>query len=151
MFERINAGSGYYILKNRNTGTCLRVENSSGSNGASIVLASCNTGWWSQQFSFSGAGSRVADESLEHELIKELTSDVLVYPNPSVDGNFMIEISDEWKDSKLAIFDQSGKELFTRQLGESGTIQIQSTLKPGMYLVNISGNGATVNRKLVVR
>lgn len=151
MFERIDAGSGYYILKNRNTGTCLRVENSSGSNGASIVLASCNTGWWSQQFSFSGAGSRIADEDLEPELIKELTSDVLVYPNPSVDGDFMIEISDEWKDSKLAIFDQSGKELFTRQLEESETIQIQSTLKPGMYLVNISGNGTTINRKLVVK
>lgn len=52
MFERISAGSGHYILRNRQTGSCLRVENSSGSNGADIVLASCNTGWHSQQFSF---------------------------------------------------------------------------------------------------
>ncbi|MBB3061169.1 RICIN domain-containing protein [Microbulbifer rhizosphaerae] len=52
MFERISSGSGYYILKNRGSGSCLRVENSSVSNGANIVLASCDTGWWSQHFSF---------------------------------------------------------------------------------------------------
>lgn len=52
MFERISAGDGYYILKNRSTGSCLRVENSSGSNDANIVLAACDAGWWSQQFSF---------------------------------------------------------------------------------------------------
>lgn len=148
MFERINAGSGYYIVRNRNTGSCLRVENSSGSDGASIVLTSCNTGWWSQQFSFSSAGSRIAEVV---EPIQGLSSAVLVYPNPSVNGDFWIEISDTWTNSRLAIFDQSGKELFNKQLEGCGTMEIQSGLKSGMYFVNISGNGATVKRKLVVR
>lgn len=152
MFERVDAGSGYYILENRNTGTCLRVENSSGSNGASIVLESCNTGWWSQQFSFSGSSSSLSEETKESAATAEdLTTDVVVYPNPSVDGDFIIEVPETLVDAKLAIFNLSGKELFTMQLEGNKTIPVKANLKPGMYFVKVIGNGDSIEKKLVVK
>jgi len=153
MFERISAGSGYYIVRSRNTGSCLRVENSSGSNGASIVLSPCNTGWWSQQFSFSGtgSGSRVG-EVQDARPTEALTSDVLlVYPNPSETGDFTIEVPETWIDSKLAIFDLSGRKFFTRRLKGAGKMAIRAELKPGVYFVNVIGNGITEEKKLVVK
>jgi O-glycosyl hydrolase len=49
-FTREQVGSSY-IYRNRGNNQCLRVENSSSSEGASIVFDNCDTNYWSQRFS----------------------------------------------------------------------------------------------------
>ena len=51
-WARIDAGGGYYVLKNRATGNLMHVENQNGS-------VQCSTGdptWWSAQWSVSATG-----------------------------------------------------------------------------------------------
>lgn len=145
MFERIDAGSGYYILRNRSTETCLRVENSSGSDGASIILATCNTDYWSQQFSFSELKS--ADEVTETIETIEPISEITIYPNPA--NNYLnVALADRIQETiSIRIVNSLGQIVIekTNLSGELNTIDI-SSLGSGMYIVQVSKNKEVMNK-----
>lgn len=137
----------YYRIRNRTTG--LYLDGMGHTNNGANVGQWANTGHNNAQWALISVGSARVDENAEEEIT--LSNKVLLYPTPSVNGDFMVEIPETWTDSRLAIFDQSGRELFNKQLEGCGTMEIQSGLKSGMYFVNISGNDAMVKRKLVIR
>ena len=74
-------------------------------------------------------------------------SGLKMYPNPVKDGNLFIA-SDSNLEKNIAIYDIVGKEVFSGKVA-NGAINI-STLNTGVYMVKITEEGKTANRKLVV-
>lgn len=141
---------GYYRLRNRVTGRYLdgMGRTTNGANVGQWANTSHNNAQW-QLINVNAArlGGDL-DEGSDEAL---LTSEFLLYPNPSVNGNFTIEIPESMKGAQLIVFDQSGRELLVKQLEQAGSTKIQSHLKPGMYLINVSGNGKILKSKLLVK
>jgi uncharacterized protein YjdB len=53
LWARIDAGGGYYLLKNRATGNLMNVENQTGS----VQCTTADATWWSAQWTIADAGS----------------------------------------------------------------------------------------------
>ncbi|WP_243348406.1 RICIN domain-containing protein [Parabacteroides sp. FAFU027] len=79
-------------------------------------------------------------------------SSVVIFPNPSVGGNFTItlqNVNDE--DSYLSIYSIEGKKVYEREGLNAGDNYIQSALKAGIYIVKIKCGEKTSEVKLIVR
>ncbi|MBC8110994.1 MAG: T9SS type A sorting domain-containing protein [Verrucomicrobia bacterium] len=79
---------------------------------------------------------------------------VNIYPNPS-DGNFNLVLNfKETTDAQVYITDITGKKVFENRYSaifkDSQPITLP-ILAPGVYLVNVSGNGFKETRKIVVQ
>ena len=70
---------------------------------------------------------------------------LFVYPNPSIDGQFTVQVT---KPSQVRIFDISGKKLKSFEVYNQKRI---SQFKPGMYLISIQNATAKEVKKLIVR
>jgi hypothetical protein len=75
-----------------------------------------------------------------------------VYPNPSREGKFSVEIgADEAAGQPvLQILNAAGKEVVRQTLGQAVYTQGQP-LKPGVYLIRVHGRNGVVTKKLVVQ
>ncbi|HET8885774.1 MAG TPA: T9SS type A sorting domain-containing protein [Salinimicrobium sp.] len=76
-----------------------------------------------------------------------LLSEFVMYPNPSRDGKVTIQTV-EGSEISVTVFDILGKKVISKSLSNN-ELNI-SGLKTGIYLVQVSQNGATVTKKLIV-
>jgi hypothetical protein len=80
-------------------------------------------------------------------------SDLKIYPNPSK-GNLNIKLSDLLDRSlNLEIVDLGGRIVLSNSLqteSSSLDLQLELSLSPGLYLVNIKGDRTSVSEKLII-
>ena len=75
--------------------------------------------------------------------------DVKIYPNPSTNGFITIRTSNIRFFKSVSIYDVLGKEVL-RAHNISAPIDI-SSLKSGVYILNINEIGKTFTRKLIIK
>lgn len=71
----------------------------------------------------------------------------VIYPNPSNNGKVTV-VTVETSDVNIVVFDILGKKVLSKRM-ENNELNI-SGLKTGIYLVQVTQNGATVTKKLIV-
>ncbi len=103
--------------------------------------------------SYTTAGSSAKITSVKSETsIDEDNNlgDVIIYPNPSHNGVFQLNIP--WEDDKIniVIFDINGKQVYQQSVTGKEQVTINSELGNGFYIVKIQSDKATVTRKLIV-
>jgi hypothetical protein len=86
--------------------------------------------------------------------VKKALADVRLFPNPN-NGNFLLEINGVTGQFTLRILTVEGRSIYTEKvLLESAnytkSVELEN-LKPGLYMVELSGEGIKENRKLIVR
>jgi hypothetical protein len=82
-----------------------------------------------------------------------VSGELKVYPNPVSQGILVIESQDVKSGSKLSITSIDGKTVLNRELQSGGDkiLTDVSGLKPGLYLVRISGVDINLTTKLVIQ
>jgi hypothetical protein len=82
-----------------------------------------------------------------------VSGELKVYPNPVFQGILVIESQAIKSGSNLSITSIDGKTVLNRELpsGDTKTITDVSGLKPGLYLVRISGIDNNFTTKLVIQ
>ena len=76
---------------------------------------------------------------------------VSLYPNPSNGGRFMILLPGSIENAVVSIYDILGRMVYKKNAQGSNTIQINSQLKAGVYLVRINSNAGSFTKKLIVK
>jgi hypothetical protein len=77
-------------------------------------------------------------------------SRVQVYPNPSKDGLVSISIDKQSDDAMVNVYSITGQSLYSEVLIKGETMQLNKKLKPGLYIIKVSGKGLNEVRKLQV-
>ena len=75
---------------------------------------------------------------------------VNVYPNPSSDGRFTIALGSQSK-ANVKIYSITGTQVYNKSFETSGTVNINSQLEKGMYLLVVEANGTKSTSKIVIR
>lgn len=87
----------------------------------------------------------------QDELISN-REDLLVFPNPS-SGLFSIQLPENHKFEKLQIINYLSQVVYKTEINEKTTmveIQLEKGVQPGVYLLQLGGNGKTIATKVVV-
>jgi len=89
-----------------------------------------------------------AEEEEEPNGISELASgfDFQLYPNPSVDGNTMLNTSSS-STLNITVFDLTGKQVYNAQLDGGNQALNISSLESGVYFVRV--NDLVTNEMMV--
>lgn len=76
----------------------------------------------------------------------------LIYPNPTTDSNFFVELGSAGnRETSVKIYSLQGLLVFQGNYNNTqGLIYIRSNLRSGLYAVNVIIDGKTFNRKLLV-
>ena len=111
------------------------------------------------KFNFSDAGTYYLDNvsimvpastlSAGRDMV---TADkVLVYPNPSSNGSFAMELNQFRQGKKLTmqLLNVQGKTVL-EQVVSADLVRVEQNLKPGIYFIRLSGAEGVVTKKLVV-
>jgi uncharacterized protein YjdB len=144
-----NVDGTWIRIRNRwQTGSIIHVENQTGS----AQYANAQDGWFSAQWQLEATtvGTTKLDISKISVDPENITS-VLIYPNPSTDNLFNIDLP-ELQSGNMAIItitDINGKTVMTTKLASSSAIN--HNLGAGLYIVTISTNDYTVSKKLMVK
>ncbi len=86
----------------------------------------------------------IASENVLNELV--------IYPNPTKAGKFSIKIPMTSKKATIHIFDNQGRMLFEKVIGNyNGKLNIDSGLKKGIYHVKVTSEGLNFAQKLIVQ
>lgn len=151
---RVEDGSGNNVDFNFTANTANTFYNITGLNSSSNykfkVRSICNgnTGSWSEWRNFTTAALRI-----ENMTTSDSENEVVLYPNP-VKDEISLQLSETMAAEKadLAIYDLSGKQVFTTVLQNTSAIQKVSVtdIKPGMYSVIISTPGNSIAKRLNV-
>jgi hypothetical protein len=73
-----------------------------------------------------------------------------VFPNPSVNGDFTITLTDKnAENSKVNIFSFEGKKVYEEDDLKSGANYISSALKTGVYILNVEDSERIHRKKLL--
>jgi hypothetical protein len=84
-------------------------------------------------------------ETAETELMIE---DLMVYPNPSYDGNFTLNVPNE--EFKLSVYSGSGELIYSKTGLGTGTVNIDLTKQAkGMYILSFTSNSNQQTIKLI--
>jgi pectate lyase len=150
-FKFISTGDGYYQIVNRNSGKCLDVKDASTSNGANVQQYDCSSGD-NQRWKLTLIKSAPVNENIESPLSVESinTSDFSIYPSPSNNGTFYININSniDNKIFNMEIYNIEGKQVYKKQI-VSGT-KIETGLKSGVYIIYIKTNNINFVKKLII-
>lgn len=148
---RVEDGSGNNVDFNFTANTFYNITGlNSSSNYKFKVRSICNgnTGSWSVWRNFTTAALRIENMSTS-----DSENEVVLYPNP-VKDEISLQLSETMAAEKadLAIYDLSGKQVFTTVLQNTSAIQKVSVtdIKPGMYSVIISTPGNSIAKRLNV-
>jgi len=76
---------------------------------------------------------------------------VSLYPNPSDGGRFMIILPGSGENAVVSIYDILGKRVYEKNAQGSNTIQINSQLRTGVYMVRIKSSAGSFTKKLIVK
>jgi len=137
-----NSSSGEYILKTTDAGnswTPMQVPFEY--DVFNVVFWDENNGW------ISGDYGEIAHYSNNTGIQNPSSNDIpkSVYPNPATDGFY---IGLDGKNASVSIYNLNGMIVMSSNAVDKNLISI-STLLPGMYIVKITTDECTVERKLV--
>lgn len=117
-----------------------------------------NDGGICQQFKFNFIPNNPdRQEDLDEEppvtgIVRSNSGEILVYPNPSVNGAFSVNIPFAEKESyQLFIFSIEGKEIYTQRHLATGSNFINANLRTGVYIVKISTKKSNTSLRLVIK
>jgi hypothetical protein len=82
----------------------------------------------------------------------DATNLLQVYPNPSKDGIFQIDLDSDLEISQLMVFNLSGQNLMKADLGESRRIDL-SCMPSGFYIIKFlsSKNSLSITKKVIIK
>ena len=82
-----------------------------------------------------------------------LESEVSLYPNPAVNGNFTIAFPTSMQKASLIISNTVGQEVYRTALGTGTTYTVNpaKSFASGIYFVQLKQAGQTVTKKLIVK
>ena len=79
-----------------------------------------------------------------------LVSDVSIYPNPTVDGKFNVELPENTVETHVEVVNLMGAIIYTSQVTESNRVTFDIAEQPkGIYLVRIISNGNSITKKII--
>ena len=137
-WTRETAGS-YVKFKNKATGLYLDGMGKK-TNGADLAQWSSSS-HFNQQWSINIVGTQTAKMNLvsTDDIAKEPNFSINFSPNPFV-NDFKIEATKLNEPIRVSIFDMMGKKVETAESSpESGQLLMGSSLKPGLYIVQVEG------------
>ncbi len=146
-FKFQNAGTGRYRIIPRNSGKCLDVSGKSTSNGANVIQWECINGATNQMFELV----KTKSGKIDSEIINE-TNEFSLSPNPS-NGNFTVTIPEKFTQTytTVKIRDLQGRIVYSHQASETQSLDINSSLKAGVYILTIENLLDTLTQKIVVQ
>lgn len=138
--------NGYFNIISINSGKALDVLNQQTTNGARIVQLERNNSD-SQKWSFEFIATRNSQQNYTSEVL------VNVYPNPSIDRNFSIQLPpDMTGEIQLRILDINGQIMHSQPLVPmENTITLPSRVRKGILFLKIDGESFHITRKLIVK
>jgi hypothetical protein len=78
-----------------------------------------------------------------------LTSDVLIYPNPSL-GQVFVTVPAEWNAGKITVYNSVGQIVMTGEVDHEHKTELSlESLKDGLYFINVSNGENSVTEKLI--
>ena len=87
-------------------------------------------------------------------VVKNTTSDFMIYPNPS-NGSFMVQFdADAGEAVNIDVYDVSGRRIYNNKTIASGGLfaeAIRLTAQAGMYLVEVEQSGKKSSKKIVIK
>lgn len=140
--------NGYVRFKNVATG--LYLDGYGYTNNGADLNQYGNSGSYNQQWSITSFKSAKVN-SEELSTVAEKNSDVLLYPNPLLDGKLNIDLSGTKGNSQIKLIDLSGKVLKQISTSNQSIIQMDVDAKPGVYIIQISNNEKNTTKKLIVK
>ena len=91
----------------------------------------------------AGGGNSVANVSINED-------EISLYPNPSNKGRFTIILPEISENAKVKIFDNQGRMVYEKSAHSNKKIEVDSQLKPGLYIVRINCKGYSFTKRLIV-
>jgi hypothetical protein len=83
-------------------------------------------------------------EVLGTNSIDELTTQVVVYPNPN-SGMFNVKVGNEF--TEILVTDLAGKTVYSQNLEAT---QVATNLPKGIYILQLKGNGEQIQQRMVI-
>lgn len=82
---------------------------------------------------------------------KYVSQKISVYPNPSEDGNFVIDLGNATSKSVVTVYDIIGNIILVKEINSSGKQTLDlSNQANGSYLVSIKNNLSPITKKVVI-
>lgn len=135
--------SNYKRLQVTNTGDIKMVSTGSTGTWESFTITEVN-----------GNGNRsLTDDETVNGLVQN-KSEVLIYPNPVLDGQFTIDIGEENFDSAivLSMINILGKSVYQVKLNQGvNQLSLSSNVNAGVYIVHISDGTKVKNSRIVIK
>ncbi len=78
--------------------------------------------------------------------------DIAVYPNPN-GGSFLVTFPGDYNFTSIEILDQFGKIIVKKIVGDQSEkieIILESSVKPGIYFIKVTGKNSSIVKKVVV-
>lgn len=157
----VNLGNGYYEIVSRNSGKCLDITSASTADGT-IVQQYTYVSGANQQFALSRLKSALVSESIKDTIPDSHTasigseavinSDISLYPNPSQNGIFNINLNSYLPEQnvQISIYSMNGQLVHNQKSQGNTIVEVNSELKTGIYVVKIHGGYTTITKKLVI-
>ncbi|UII34507.1 cellulase family glycosylhydrolase [Fulvivirga ulvae] len=144
--DYVTVGGTTYQSENQSTNTGVWQNSSCG--GSNSEWLNCN-GYIS--YATTGSSSaRTAQAESGVSNVEEIV-DIVIYPNPSREGNFSITVPKAMENATIHVFDNKGRQVYENVAERSGTFDINTNLKAGVYLVKLTSGKANLTKKLIVR
>ena len=148
-WQEIDAGNGYKRLQNRTSGKWLQA---SGSNNGTYMSGTGSTGPWTKWkfVSVSSANARISGDkkSVDSGIIKEISHDLQIYPNPANDQVILRFSTDQ--QATLTIIDLTGSIVRQWPVTSGKAIDV-SALSRGVYLLHLQHDQLLEYRKLIIQ
>ena len=79
-------------------------------------------------------------------------SSVNVWPNPSANGNFTVKLKDSKSQSAtIKIYSVTGQQVYNRNFENNESMNVNTGLNKGMYLMVVGTNGNSSTQKILIK
>ena len=118
-----------------------------------VVVENTNSGAVDEKIEEQPEDNAVEEESV---LVEEVTQkcqgkEILVFPNPSIDGNFQLCRQNSASIVTAEVFDLQGRKVMTQSIDDKTPDLLLHHLKSGVYLVRLTDKNKTTLSKIVKR
>ena len=147
-----DAGNGSYRIINSGSNKALDVQDRSLNDGGNIQQWE-TFGDINQQWKLLPESSADAKETKRSKKDVKKGIKLRMYPNPVTDHTLTVDIGrDPSTTTELTISDASCRALFTQILSDRrSTIQLPTSLNPGVYLVSVSDGQQRTTKRIIAR
>jgi hypothetical protein len=141
--DYVTIGTLTYQSENQPTNTGVWSGTCGGSNSEWL---NCNG-----YISYNTGGTSAASVSTSQVAEVNMSADAIsLYPNPASEGSFTILLPEISENTVIAIYDRQGRMLYEKIAHGGNRIEVESQLKPGLYVVRINSQAFSFTKKLVV-